>query len=91
MRKKLNKRFLVMLSGAHHQSRKSIYEVAKQTGMSYNTVKKYVLHPLICDLIAPEVYILARYYGLTNDEAVMLISVDPTDESEIDGPVALPA
>lgn len=82
MLKKKSTRFMVKLAGVHGKSGKSVYQVAKDLGMAYNTVRKYVLSDVECELIPPEVMRLAAYYGLTWEQAVSIID-DVTEDPEL--------
>lgn len=90
MLKKTTTRFRVQLAGVHGKSGKTVYQVAKDLGMAYNTVRKYVLVDIECELIPPEVMRLAAYYGLTWEQAVALID-EESENPETETPLAVPA
>ncbi len=85
MLKRTSTRFMVRLAGVHAKSGKTVYRVAKDLGMSYNTVRKYVLTDVECELIPPEVMRLAAYYGLTWEQAVSII-----EEADVDADITPP-
>lgn len=78
------KKFRVRIKQAHDATGLSVYAVTKETGLSYNTVKKYVLpEQVIADYLPTEVLKLVEYYGLDwrNPAVLELVEVDP-DEPE---------
>ena len=58
-------RFKIKLGEVHKKSGMSRYLVAKKTGLSYNTVGKYVSVPeIIVDYIPSTVLKLTEFYGV---------------------------
>lgn len=95
------RKFLIKLTEVHKQSGKSVYRVAKDTGLVYNTVKRYVTAQFEAELLSRDVIQLAEYYGVDwRDSAVIeVIDEDAEDtrpvktinEDEIENPLAVSA
>jgi hypothetical protein len=81
MKKRGTSRILIKLKEAHAAKGESVYEVAKNLNMSYNTVKKYVKDDAIVESMPPDVLRLASYYGLDWRDVVQVIEVSEEDES----------
>lgn len=86
MKKRGTSRILVKLKAAHKVKGESVYEVAKNLNMSYNTVKKYVKEDVVVELMPPDVLRLAAYYGLDWHDVIQVIEV-PDGEGESSGQI----
>lgn len=60
----MRQKFLVKLSQVHERNGETVYRVAKNSGVNYNTVKKYAAGWIEADFLSPEVVRLADYYGV---------------------------
>lgn len=97
----MSRRFLIKLNTVHEKSGKSVYRAAKESGVAYNTVKKYVTGWVETDKLSPEVAQLAEFYGvdwrdpavieIINDDGADTRPVNPISEDEIKSPLAAPA
>ena len=77
--------FLIKLKDVHEQSGKSIYRVAKETGLVYNTVSKYVTTYVVAEKLTSEVIQLAAYYGANwRDPAVVAIIEEEADTQQFE-------
>lgn len=81
----MRRKFLVKLKDVHEKSNKTIYRVAKESGVVYNTAKRYVTNWVETDFLSPEVIQLAEYYGVDwRDPAVVeIIEVDEEDTKPV--------
>ncbi len=73
------RRFRIHLDEAHRKTGLTVYAVAKQLGLNQNTVRKYVSAGVECELIAPDVAMLAAFYGVALADAVELVEADDSD------------
>jgi len=82
----MTKKFLVKLKDVHERSNKTIYRVAKESGVVYNTAKKYLTNWVETDYLSPEVAQLAEFYGVDwRDPAIVeVIEVDEEDTKPVD-------
>ena len=80
MKKRGTSRILIKLKEAHQAKGESVYQVAKNLNMSYNTVRKYVKEDIIVELMPPDVLRLAAYYGRDWHDVVWVIEVPEEDE-----------
>lgn len=79
------KLFLIKLKDAHDRSGKTIYQAAKESGLVYNTVRKYVLDYVQADKLTPEALHLAEFYGVDwRDPSVIEIIEEGDDTQPID-------
>lgn len=78
----MSRKFLIKLNAVHDQSEKSVYRVTKDTGLVYNTVKRYVTNVVEAELLSRDVIKLAEYYGVDwRDPAVIEIIDDETADT----------
>ncbi|MBZ0296078.1 MAG: hypothetical protein K8L99_26195 [Anaerolineae bacterium] len=79
------RKFLIKLNQVHRNSGKSTYRVAKESGLVYNTVKKYTDRPIEVDYISPEIAQLADYYGVDwrDPNIIEIIDEDESDTRPI--------
>lgn len=84
MKKRGPKQMRVKLADAHKSSGKTIYAVAKELGIPFNTVKRYVTREIVVELIPADVFRLAAYYGLQWQQVVEIVD---TNESETPGQI----
>lgn len=68
-------KFRIHLKELHNKSGHTFYRVAKDTGLSHNTVRKYAEEDVESDLLPASVIVLAKYYGADwrSDEVVEII------------------
>lgn len=77
-------KFLIKLHVVHEASGKTVYRVAKESGLVYNTVNKYTSGPVEADILSPEVVRLANYYGVDwRDPAVIEIVYEEGDTQPV--------
>jgi len=57
--------FRIKLQGIHKATGKSVSQVCEETGLNYNTVRRYVI-PRVAEFgrIDPAYIVLANYYGV---------------------------
>lgn len=60
----MSKRFLVKLKDHHDKTGLTPYAVAKQSGLNYNTVNKFVSSYVELDRLPAHVLTLIEFYGL---------------------------
>lgn len=79
-------KFLIKLKTAHQQSGKTVYRVSKDTGIVYNTVKKYVSEWIEAELLSADVVKLAEYYGMDwrSPDVVEIIDDESGDTRPLD-------
>jgi transcriptional regulator with XRE-family HTH domain len=87
------KKFKVSLKEAHEKTGLSIYEVAKQLGMSKNTVLRFVEDkPAIVGRLDSAVLILAEFYKVSWKDVVEEVSdEDSSEEGQTKTLLAIPA
>lgn len=93
------RRFLIKLQKAHEDFGWSTYAVAKELGLAYNTVNKYVSSNVISDTLPTQVIQLAEFYGVDwKDPAVVEVIEDSDDtqpitpiDEQIETPLIVPA
>ena len=75
------------------QLQQSPYEIAKELGMSKNTVIRYMeTESETTQLLSPSVGVLARYFGLNEHEVIQLVEVtEDEDEDNKKTPLAATA
>lgn len=81
MKKRGSSRILIKLQDAHRNKGESVYEVAKNLNMSYNTVKRFVKQDVIVEKMPPDVLRLAEYYGINWQDAMQVIDVEEDESS----------
>ncbi len=77
------RRFRIHLDEAHRKSGLTVYAVAKRLGLNQNTVRKYITPGMECDLIAPDVLLLAAFYGVNLKDAIDVIEVDEENSTNL--------
>lgn len=97
----MSRKFLIKLKDVHERSGKSIYAVAKESGVVYNTAKKYLTEYVEAEKLTPEVTQLAEYYGAdwrdpsvieVIDESADTRPIEPiNEEDEIKTPLSVSA
>jgi hypothetical protein len=73
-------RFLVKLKDAHVKSGLTPYAVAKQTGLNYNTVNKYVSAYVEADVLHAHVIQLAEFYGLDWHDPAVIEAIEVNED-----------
>lgn len=81
MKKRGPKQMRVMLADAHKNSGKTVYAVAKELDIPFNTVKRYVTKDVVVELIPADVFRLAAYYGLQWQQVVEIVQPEAEDNS----------
>ncbi len=78
----MKNRFRINLRDAHIASKKTVYRVATDTGLVYNTVDKYASNIVETEILPSHVITLAEYYGLDwHDPEVIKVTQVSEDES----------
>lgn len=80
MKKRGTSRILIKLKDAHAAKGESIYQVAKNLNMNYNTAKRFVTQDVIVEKMPPDVLRLAAYYGCNLQDVVWVIEVQDDEE-----------
>lgn len=77
-------KFIVKLKAVHEASGYSRYRVAKDTGLSLNTVKKYLAEETVeCGYLPMQVIQMANFYGVDwRDPAVVELIEEETEENQ---------
>lgn len=78
-------KFLVKLKAVHQASGYSQYRVAKDTGLSLNTVKKYLAEDSVeCGYLPMQAIQMARFYGVDwrDPSVIELIEEDSDEENQ---------
>lgn len=74
------KQYVIKLKGAHEKAKLTPYAVARDTGLNYNTVNKYLSNEVKADVLPSHVITLCEFFHLDwHDPAV--IEVVNVDES----------
>lgn len=77
------RRFKVKLGEVHKQSGKTRYRVAKESGLSHNTVQKYVSVPeVIVDYIPATLILLTEVYGVDWRDPAIIEVIEAEDAVE---------
>jgi len=89
-------KILVKLKAVHARSGLSQYSIAKDTGISINTVKRYIGSKapdagVEVSYIPIEVIALCKHYGVDWRDPAIVEVIEADDEDETEAPLAIPA
>lgn len=89
-------KLLIKLKAVHEASGRSQYSVAKATGISLNTVKKYIGNKVEGEGVEAgylpiEVIALCKHYGVDWRDPAIVEVIEADDEDELKAPLAIPA
>lgn len=89
-RQKSNLKFRIRLRDAHDALGLSPYMVAKRTGLSASTVRKYAdVDEVISEYVPPAVVTLANFYGVDwRSTSIVEVIPEGDDAPETETPVA---
>jgi hypothetical protein len=76
----MTKRFLIKLKDHHTKTGLTPYAVAKQSGLNYNTVNKFVSTYVELDRLPAHVITLVQFYGLDWHDPSVIEIIDVKDE-----------
>lgn len=76
-------KFRINLKRHHDKSGKSVYRVAKDTGLNRTTITRYLDKNRLHAIIPADVVILAKYYGADWHECIETVDADDTEEDTI--------
>lgn len=76
-------KFRIRLKSIHEQRGVTYYRVAKESGVSHNTVQKYAeVEYVDSDILPTAVVALARYYGVPWSSPPLVEVIEVNDEDE---------
>jgi hypothetical protein len=84
----MEQKFRITFKEVHDRTGLTAYAVAKQTGLTENTVRKYVyVDEIVTDYIHSAIITLAKFYGLAWDDPAIVEIVEENDLPEINTPL----
>jgi len=87
------KQYVIKLKGAHINAKLTPYAVARDTGLNYNTVNKYLSNDVKADVLPAHVITLCEFFHLDwrNSEVIEVINVEDKSPGQFKTPLAVPA
>lgn len=75
------KQYLVKLKGAHKNAKMTRYAVARDTGLNYNTVNKYLSNDVQTDVLPAHVITICEFLHLDWHDPAVIEVIEVEDES----------
>jgi hypothetical protein len=78
------KQYVIKLKGAHKNAKLTPYAVARDTGLNYNTVNKYLSNTVKTDVLPAHVITLCEFFHLDwhNPAVIEVVNVDEPSGQE---------
>lgn len=75
------KQYLIKLKGMHEKANLTPYAVARDTGLNYNTVNKYLSNNVKADVLPAHVITLCEFFRLDWHDPAVIEVIDVKEES----------
>lgn len=77
----MTKQYIIKLKDAHKKAKLTPYAVARDTGLNYNTVNKYLSNEVTADVLPAHVITLCEFFGLDWHDSAVIEVTDTEDQS----------